>query len=151
MSFLSAPDDRGRANRIAAGSVAVVLLLFGFAAIPAGLGHPFGGQDGGEVLGLLKANLLSAAVHLALGSVLLAAAVRGTKRARLANRGVGGACLLLAVYGLIAEDTWADLLATNGGDNDLHLVLVLVLLAVGVLADRMPTHGHGPKYRTVRY
>ena len=151
MSFLGGHDDRHQANRGTAAVIGVLLVLFGLAAVQVGLGHPFAGRQGGRVMGLFGANLLSSVVHLLLGVVLLAAAAAGTARARTANRVVGGACLLLALYGLAAETTDGDLLAVQGGTNDLHLLRALVLVAVGVLADRTPTSGNGPRYRTVRH
>lgn len=151
MTFLGRLDDQHHVNRITAAVVGVLLALFGLAGIKVGLGHPFADPQGGNSLGQFGVNLLSAVVHLLLAAALLAAAAAGTPRARLVNRLVGGACLLLAVYGLAAGPSSADLLAADQHTNDLHLLLALVLIVVGVLADRAPTSGHGPKYRTVRY
>lgn len=151
MSFLGRLDEQRHVNRSTAAVVGVLIALFGLGGIKVGLGHPFADPQGGKILGQFGVNLLSSSVHLLLAAGLLAAAATGTAGSRLANRLVGGACLLLAVYGLAAGPGSADLLAADDHTNDLHLLLALVLIAVGAVADRARTSGHGPEYRTVRY
>lgn len=150
MSLLGAHDDRHRVDRLVAAGVGVLLVLFGADAVRVGLGHAFAGPQGGLVVGQFGADVLSGVVHLLLAAVLLVAGVRGTGAARAADRLVGAVCFVLAVLGLVTRGTGFDLLAARSKTGDLHLVLALLLVGVGVVADRAPTSGHGPRYRTVR-
>jgi hypothetical protein len=94
------------------------------------------GSEGGELLGLFQVNVLHNVVHIAVGAALIAAAIVGSRQARLANTVVGVSYLVLFVAGLVLIGTSANIIALNGADNVLHLVLGLALTAVGVLADR---------------
>ena len=44
--------------------------------------------------------------------------------------------LLVGVVGLFLVDTGANIIALNGADNVLHLASALLLLGVGLAADR---------------
>jgi hypothetical protein len=118
---------------LGAGAVFVVLGLAGF--LVSG-GHHAAGSEGGQLLGVFQVNLLHNVVHITVGAVMVAAGIVGTRQARTANTTIGVIYLALFVAGLFLLDTAANILALNGADNVLHLVLGLVLTAVGTGADR---------------
>ena len=121
----------------------VVALVFGAVFVVVGLagflvsgGHPAVGTDGGALLGLFQVNVLHNVVHLAIGVVMIAAALRGDGPARAANRIVGVLYLVLFAAGLLLVGTGLNLVALNPADNILHLVLGLALAGIGFGADR---------------
>jgi hypothetical protein len=100
-------------------------------------GHSLAGHTGGSLLGLFQVNGLHNVVHLAVGAAMVAAAIAGTRSARLANTLIGAVYLALGVLGLfITGDNPLNIIALNGADNGLHLVIGSVLVAVGLGADR---------------
>ena len=118
---------------LAFGAVFVVVGLAGFLVSGA---HPAVGTTGGELLGLFQVNVLHNVVHLAIGEVLIAAALRGDGAARAANRVVGVLYLVLFVAGLFLVGTGLNLVALNMNDNILHLVLGVALAGIGFGAVR---------------
>ena len=80
--------------------------------------------------------MLHNVVHLAIGAVLIAAALRGDRPARTANRAFGVLYLVLFVAGLFLVGTGLNLVALNASDNILHLVLGIALAGVGFGVDR---------------
>ena len=127
----------GRAlNGIVALVFGAVFVLVGLAGFLVSGGHPAAGTTGGALLGLFQVNVLHNIVHLAIGVVMIAAALRGDIAARGANRTFGVLYLVLFVAGLFLVGTALNLVALNVGDNILHLVLGVVLAGVGFGADR---------------
>jgi Domain of unknown function (DUF4383) len=139
-----AGSGAGGSGTIAGRSVnGLVALVFGAVFVVVGLsgflvsgGHPAVGTSGGALLGLFQVNVLHNLVHLAIGAVMIAAALRGDRAARSANRGVGVLYLVLFVAGLFLVGTPLNVVALNGGDNILHLVLGVALTGIGFGADR---------------
>ena len=112
----------------------LVALVFGAVFVVVGLagflvsgGHPAVGTTGGALLGLFQVNVLHNVVHLAIGGVMIAAALRGDRPARAANRGFGVLYLVLFVLGLVLVGSTLNIVALNGGDSILHLVLGIAL------------------------
>jgi uncharacterized membrane protein HdeD (DUF308 family) len=61
----------------------------------------------------------------------------GTRSARTANTSIGAVYLILGVLGLFLPTSSAlNVIALNGADNGLHIVIGLVLVAFGLRADR---------------
>ena len=139
-----AGSSTGGPRTIAGRSVnGLVALVFGAVFVVVGLagflvsgGHPAAGTTGGALLGLFQVNVLHNIVHLAIGVAMIAAALRGDRAARTANRGFGVLYLVLFVAGLVLVGSPLNIVAINGGDNILHLVLGVVLAGVGFGADR---------------
>lgn len=126
-----------RVNTLAAYVFGVVFVLVGLLGFAVSGGHPAVGHDGGLLLGAFEVNVLHNIAHLVLGAVLIAAAVAGVRAAKLANIVVGAIYLVLFVIGLfIAGDHAGNIIALNGADNVLHLVLAAALLGIGLGADR---------------
>ena len=139
-----AGSTTGGSGTVAGRSVnGLVALVFGAVFVVVGLagflvsgGHPAAGTTGGALLGLFQVNVLHNVVHLAIGAVMIAAGLRGDRPARTANRGFGVLYLVLFVAGLFLIGTPLNLVALNGGDNILHLVLGIALAGVGFGTDR---------------
>jgi len=124
-------------NSIVAYGFGAIFVLVGVAGFTVTGGHTAAGHEGGDLLGLFQVNALHNVVHLAVGAVMLGAAVAGNRAAQLTNVLVGAVYLLLAVVGLfILGDSPANIIALNGADNGLHAVLGIALLGVGLAADR---------------
>lgn len=124
----------GSPNRLLATIFGVVYLLVGVVGF---LVTGFAGFAGthGDTLIVFEVNPLHNVVHLAIGAVLLLAS-RSVATARAVNSGVGGVYLVVGVIGLFILDSSADILALNGADNVLHLASAIVLLGVGLSADK---------------
>jgi hypothetical protein len=87
-----------------------------------------------DLLGF-QVNHLHNVVHLLIGLALLAASKR-QDTARSANLAIGGTYLLLGVLGPLLDGSALDVIALNSADNGLHLVSGLLLVGVGVAADK---------------
>ena len=127
---------RNSPNRIVAtvfGAVYVLVGLLGF-AVTGGVG--FIATEGGLLLGVFQVNPLHNVAHLAIGAALLVAAFANVTAAKTVNTIVGGAYLLLGIVGFFLAGTAANILALNTADHFLHLASAIVLLGVGLGAER---------------
>ncbi|GAA1829491.1 DUF4383 domain-containing protein [Agromyces salentinus] len=115
------------------GAVYLVVGLLGF-AVTGGVG--FIATDGGLLLGIFEVNPLHNIAHLLIGAALLIAGIASTRAAKATNSVVGAAYLLLGIVGFFLAGTAANILALNTADHFLHLASALVLLGVGVGAER---------------
>lgn len=123
-------------NRIVAtvfGAIYLLVGLLGF-AVTGGVG--FLATEGGLLLGIFAVNPLHNVAHLLIGAALLVAGLANVRAARTVNTVVGAAYLLLGVAGFFLVGTAANVLALNVPDHFLHLGSAVVLLAIGVGADR---------------
>lgn len=125
-----------RINTLVAAAFGAVFVIVGLLGFTVSGGHHIAGADGGELLGLFGVNVLHNIVHLAAGAALIGAAVAGARAARLANQLFGIVYLAVGIAGIAVTGTDANILALNGNDNALHLVLGAVLTVVGFGADR---------------
>ena len=128
-------------NRLVATIFGAVYLLVGLLGFAVTSGVAFFDTEGGLLLGLFEVNPFHNVAHLLIGAVLLVAGLRSIPAARAANIAVGAAYLLLGVIGLFLLESPANILAINGADNVLHFGSAILLLAVGLGADR--DHGRG--------
>lgn len=123
-------------NRLVAtvfGAVYLLVGLLGF-AVTGGVG--FLATEGGLLLGIFAVNPLHNVAHLLIGAALLVAGLANVRAAKTVNTVVGAAYLLLGVAGFFLVGTAANILALNVPDHFLHLGSAVVLLAIGVGADR---------------
>lgn len=121
-------------NRLLAtvfGAVYVLVGLLGFAIT----GFSGFAETEGETLIFFEVNPLHNIVHLAVGALLLAAS-RTVASAKAANTTVGGVYLLVGVLGLFLVGSDLNIIALNGADNVLHFASAIVLLGVGLGADK---------------
>lgn len=133
---------RSSPNRLVAtifGAVYIVVGLLGF-AVTAGI--PFMSTDGGLLLGIFEVNPLHNIAHLLIGGALLAGGLVSSRAAKTVNIIVGATYLLLGIVGFFLVGTALNILALNTADHFLHLASAIVLVGVGLAADRSPQLAH---------
>lgn len=118
------------------GAVYVLVGLLGFAVTG---GVDFIATDGGLLLGIFQVNPLHNLAHIAIGAALVIAGLASTRAAKATNVTIGAAYLLLGIAGFFLAGTALNILALNTADHILHLASALVLLAVGLSAEREGT------------
>ncbi|HTL40900.1 MAG TPA: DUF4383 domain-containing protein [Pseudolysinimonas sp.] len=125
-------------NRITAVATGVAYLVLAAAetAVTAPAGQSLVDRDGALLLGVMQVNLLLAVVHAVLGVALIGAGIAGLRVAQFVNGAVGAIFLGLGLTGLFISGTEANVLAINGAGNVLHLGTSVLLLAVGLGAER---------------
>ena len=126
------------ANRVTALVAGIGYLLIGAlgftVSTAVGFFHPFGPL----LFGVVSVNSLQNVVHVAIGAVLVAAALLGRTQARLATRALGTLLLLLGMAGLFLSSTESNVISVNAAANLLHFASAATLLAVGLGTDREP-------------
>jgi hypothetical protein len=125
-------------NKVVAPVFGAVYLLVGLLGFTVSGGHPAAGHMGGLLLGIFMVNTLHNVVHLLIGAALLIAGLRGSERtAATADAVIGGAYLLVFIYGLVVPlSSAANFVALNSADNVLHLLSALLLGVVGAVGLR---------------
>jgi hypothetical protein len=83
------------------------------------------------LLGLFMVGGVHNAVHLLSGVAAIAGGLASEKYAQLYFRVFGSVYLLVTIVGFIQKTTVLGLFHVNTADNFLHLVLAVVILAVG--------------------
>jgi hypothetical protein len=115
------------------GAVYLLIGLLGF-AVTGGVG--FIATKGGLLLGLFEVNPLHNVAHLLIGAALVIAGLSSIRASRTVNSVIGAVYLLLGIVGLFILDSPANILAINGWDNVLHFASAIILLGVGLGADK---------------
>ena len=123
-------------NRLLAtifGGVYVLVGLLGFAVTG---GVSLIATEGNLLLGLFAVNPLHNIAHLLIGAALLIAGLSNVAAAKTVNTVVGAVYLLLGIVGFFLVGTALNILALNTADHFLHLASAIVLLGVGLAADK---------------
>ena len=129
-------------NRILATVFGVVYLLVGLIGFFWTSGVPFAGPGNGSsnlILGIFEVNPLHNVAHLLIGIALLIAGTANASAAKSTNTTIGAVYLLLGIFGFFLaanHDSPLNFLSLNTPDHFLHLASAVVLLAVGLGADR---------------
>lgn len=123
-------------NRLVGLGFGAVYVLVGLLGFVVSGDHAFAGAEGGHLLGLFAVNGLHNVVHLLVGAGLVGGAAAGPAVAKKVNIAVGAVYLVVGVLGLVIGGTSMNLLALNAADHGLHFASALLLLGVGVAADR---------------
>ncbi|GAA5031046.1 DUF4383 domain-containing protein [Microbacterium fluvii] len=126
-------------NRLVAVIFGAVYLLVGALGFAVTGGVSFLATEGGLLLGIFMVNPLHNIAHLLIGAALLVAGLISVKAAKTTNTVVGAAYLLLGIVGFFLVGTAANVLALNTFDHFLHLASALLLLGVGLGAERTQT------------
>ena len=146
MSTTAAP---ARSTRFGASPNRIVATVFGAVYALVGLlgffwtaGVPFAGPGNGSsnlILGIFEVNPLHNVAHLLIGIALLIAGTANASAAKATNTTIGAVYLLLGIVGFFLaanHDSALNFLSLNTPDHFLHLASAIVLLAVGLGADR---------------
>jgi hypothetical protein len=123
-------------NRLVATIFGAVYLLVGLLGFAFTGGVGFVATQGGLLLGIFEVNPLHNVAHLLIGAVLLIAGLTRVGAAKAANTTIGAVYLLLGIVGFFLVGTGANILALNTPDHFLHLASAIVLLGVGLGAER---------------
>lgn len=136
MSTSKRRDTTHTLNRNAGIVFGALYVLIGVVGFGVTSGLAFAAREGKRLVAF-EINPLHNVVHLAIGAVLLGAAIQGLRPARIANGVVGVTYLVVALIGLVvAGDRNGDILALNQPDNVLHAFTGLALLATALFADK---------------
>jgi hypothetical protein len=123
-------------NRLLATVFGVVYLVVGLLGFAVTGGVSFLATEGNLLLGLFAVNPLHNIAHLLIGAALLIAGLSNVAAARTVNTVVGAVYLLLGIVGFFLVGTALNILALNTADHFLHLASAIVLLGVGLAADK---------------
>jgi len=127
---------RSSPNRLVATIFGAVYLLVGALGFAYTGGVGFVATEGGLLLGIFEVNPLHNIVHLLVGAALLIAGLSSVVAAKTINVIIGAVYLLLGIVGFFLVGTALNILALNTFDHFLHLASAIVLLGVGLAADR---------------
>jgi hypothetical protein len=123
-------------NRLLATVFGIVYVVIGVAGFFVTSGVGFIDTTGGLLLGIFSVNILHNVAHVLIGAALLIAGLSGVRPAKTVNSVIGTAYLLLGIVGLFIVGSVFNILAINGADNVLHFGSAVLLLAVGLGAER---------------
>ncbi|AGW42638.1 hypothetical protein O159_27470 [Leifsonia xyli subsp. cynodontis DSM 46306] len=123
-------------NRLVATVFGAVYLLVGLLGFAFTGGVGFVATQGGLILGIFEVNPLHNIIHLLVGAALLIAGLTRAVAAKAVNTTIGAVYLLLGIVGFFLVGTEANILALNTPDHFLHLMSAIVLLGVGLGAER---------------
>jgi hypothetical protein len=123
----------------------VVLLLVGIVGFFVNSSFDTGSSPSGDQLIAFKVNGWHNLVHIASGLAGIALS-RTPASARAFALGFGAVYGIVTIYGLIAGTNVLGLLAINGADNVLHLVIALAGIAAWLASRGLDT---APRARTV--
>jgi hypothetical protein len=100
---------------------------------------PFAATTGPKVLDLFQTNPLHNLIHVVVGLALLTAALVGPRSAKAMNTVLGAIFLLVGVVGFVVTGGGnpLNILALNGADTVLNFATAVVLVCVGLGADRV--------------
>jgi hypothetical protein len=122
-----------------------VYVLVGLLGFVVSGDHAFAGDQGGHLLGIFAVNGLHNVVHLLVGAGLVGGAASGPAIAKKVNIAVSAVYLVVGVLGVVIGGTSLNLLALNAADHGLHFASALLLLGVGVAADRGASRTHATR------
>ncbi len=111
----------------------VLGVVFVLVAVLGMIGTPIVGSDTGA---LFHTNTAHDLVHLIVGLVLLAVALFAVDKAALVLKVVGVVYLLVALLGFVMTSPLLGFIEVNGADNWLHVVLGVVILALGFASSK---------------
>jgi hypothetical protein len=118
------------------GTIYLVIGIFGF-FITSTTG--FTSTQGPLLIGLFELNNLHNLVHLVIGVVLLIAGLTDARVAKVANTGIGAVFLVIGIVGLFIAggNNPINILALNAADVVLYFASAVILLAIGIGAERV--------------
>jgi hypothetical protein len=122
-------------NRLIAVIVGALYLVTGVAGFF--VADASGGPSAGRLLlGFFSINAAGAAVDILIAAALIIAGLSNVATSKIVNTLAGAIFLVLGLAGLFVIGTGLNVLALNGADNVVHFASSVVLLAVGLGAER---------------
>ena len=89
-----------------------------------------------RLLGMFELNPLQNLLHLAVGVILLLTGLIGIRTAKGVNTVLGAVFLIAGIIGVFLAASGPNVLAINAADNVLHFLTAVLLLAVGLGAEK---------------
>ena len=126
-----------RPNRLAALIVGAFYLIAGVTGLFGTAGQRLVAIPGRLLLGVFEVNPFAAVVDVLVGAALVIAGLSTVAASKIVTTIVGTVFLVLGLAGLFVIGSGSNMLALNGADNVLHLASAVILLAVGLGADRV--------------
>lgn len=123
-------------NRLLATVFGIAYVAIGVAGFFVTSGIGFFATPGGLLLGIFEVNLFHNVAHIVIGAALVLAGVSSLRASKTVNGLIGAVYLVLGIVGLFVVGTPFNILAINGADNVLHFGSAVLLLAVGLGAER---------------
>jgi hypothetical protein len=91
-----------------------------------------------------EANALHNVVHLIFGLILVIIAVKSAEKSVGTLKVVGVIYILLAIIGFVQETSILGIVPVNGADNWLHLILGVLIAALGFAAKKNTVSSSAP-------
>ena len=123
-------------NRLIAVIIGAFYLVAGASGLIATVGAGFFATPGRLLIGLFTVNPFASAVDMLIGAALAIAGLTTIAASKIVTTITGVIFLAMGIAGLFVIGTALNILALNGADNVLHLASSVLLLAVGLGADR---------------
>jgi hypothetical protein len=118
------------------GTIYLVIGIFGF-FITSSTG--FTSTQGPLLIGLFELNNLHNLAHLVVGVALLITGLADARVAKIVNSGIGAVFLVVGIVGLFIAggNNPINVLALNAADVVLYFASAVILLAIGIGAERL--------------
>jgi Domain of unknown function (DUF4383) len=118
------------------GTIYLVIGIFGF-FITSSTG--FTSTQGPLLIGLFELNNLHNLAHLVVGVALLITGLADARVAKVVNSGIGAVFLVVGIVGLFIAggNNPINVLALNAADVVLYFASAVILLAIGIGAERL--------------
>jgi Domain of unknown function (DUF4383) len=127
---------RSSPNRLIAVILGALYLVGGVSGFFVTAGMGIFAVPGRGLLGVFSMNPAAATLDILIAAALLIAALSTVAASKVVTTIVGTVFLLLGLAGLFVIGTGFNALALNGADNVLHFASAVLLLAVGLGAER---------------
>jgi len=127
---------RSSPNRLLALILGAVYLLAGVGGLVGSADARFFADPGRLLLGVFSVNPAAALLDILIGAGLIVAGLSTVAAAKITTTIVGALFLVIGLTGLFVIGTPFNVLALNGADNVLHFASAVVLLGVGLGAER---------------
>jgi uncharacterized protein DUF4383 len=126
-------------NRLVAVILGAIYLIAGVAGLFVSAGMGIFAVPGRMLLAAFAVNPSAAALDILIAAAVLIAGLSSVAASKIVTTIVGTVFLVLGIAGLFVIGTGFNYLALNGADNVLHFASAVVLLAVGLGAERSVT------------
>ena len=123
-------------NRLVAVILGAFYVIAGVTGLFGAAGVGFFSTTGRLLLGVFAVNSFAAAVDILIGAGLVMAGLATVAASKIVTTIAGTVFLVIGIAGLFVIGNGFNILALNGADNVLHLASAVILLAVGLGADR---------------